>query len=103
MQIGRAEKQAADLHWLAFLLTGRREVSIDIAVEAVTLHDAANPYFSTWMAAWSRRVVIAKALSAIRDELAASARRTVSARVNKAAIPTRGWALDPGTTKVDLE
>jgi DNA-directed RNA polymerase specialized sigma24 family protein len=99
----QASRHAADLHWLAFLLTGRRESSLDIAVETVASQDVASPYFSTWMLAWSRRVVIAKALAAIRDELAASTRRTELKRVNKPAMPPRDWALDPGTTKVEIE
>jgi DNA-directed RNA polymerase specialized sigma24 family protein len=55
------------------------------------------------MSAWSRRVVIAKALAAIRDQLAASARRTKSARPPKPALPDREWALDPGTSRACLE
>ena len=102
MQIEQANKQAADLHWLAFLLTGSSESSIDIAVEAIASQDVANPYFSTWMVAWSRRVVIAKALAAVRDELAASARRTEWSAMKKPAMP-REWALDPATTKAEIE
>jgi DNA-directed RNA polymerase specialized sigma24 family protein len=104
MQIEQAGKHAADLHWLAFLLTGRRETSIDIAVDTIAAEDVpSRPYFSTWMVAWARRVVIAKALGQIRGELAASARRTESKRVNKAVVPSRDWALDPGTTKAEIE
>ena len=44
-----------------------------------------------------------KALSAVRDELAASARRTGPGRNPKFALPPRGWTLDQGTTKVELE
>jgi DNA-directed RNA polymerase specialized sigma24 family protein len=103
MPLEQAARHAGDLHFLAFLLTGNRETSVDIAVETVASQDAANPYFSTWMQAWSRRVVIAKALAAIRDELAVSARRTQLKRVNRPAMPPRDWSLDPGTTKVELE
>jgi DNA-directed RNA polymerase specialized sigma24 family protein len=88
------------LHWLAFLLTGNREASVDLALEAVASEDDVGPYFSTWMAAWSRRVVIAKALSAIRRELTASARRMESKRV---PLPPRNWTLDRDTTKGELE
>ena len=48
---------AADLYWLAFLLTGRREPSIDVTLEALDVQESANSFFSTWMLAWSRRVV----------------------------------------------
>ena len=74
-----------------------------MTLEAVALPDEANSFFSAWMLAWSRRVFMAKALAAIRDELAASARRTASMRVEKAAVPPRTWTLDRDTAKVQLE
>jgi len=55
------------------------------------------------MLAWSRRLVIAKALAAIRNELSASTRRTASIRPEKPALPPPTWALDSDTTKVELE
>ena len=55
------------------------------------------------MLAWSRRVVIAKALAAIRDDLAASARRTASRRGEKGTLPPRNWALGRNTTKGEIE
>jgi len=94
---------AADLYWLAFLLTGRREPSIDVTLEALDVQESANSFFSTWMLAWSRRVVIAKALGVIRDELAASARRMAFRRREKAALPPRNWALGRDTTKRQIE
>ena len=108
----QANKSAADLefvrpsqiYWLAFLLTGHHELSLDMTLEALGFpDDAKNSFFSVWMLAWSRRVFIAKALAAIRDELARSARRTASKRAGKAALPARDWTLDRGTTKVELE
>jgi hypothetical protein len=57
------------IYRLAFLLTGHREPSFDLTVDALDFQDESNPFFSTWMLAWSRRVFIAKALAAIRDEL----------------------------------
>jgi len=91
------------IYWLAFLLTGRREPSVDATLEALDVQNGANPFFSTWMLAWSRRVVIAKALAAIRDDLAESVRRTLSKRAKKAAPLPRNWALDPATTRLQLE
>jgi DNA-directed RNA polymerase specialized sigma24 family protein len=99
----QAGKRVADLYWLAFLLTGNRRLSVDATLGAVGFPDDANSFFSTWMLAWSRRVFIAKALAAIRDELARSAYRTASKRVEKAALPPRNWTLDRDTTKVHLE
>lgn len=99
----QANRRAAELYRLAFLLTGNREPSVEATIEALDFQDGANPFFSTWMLAWSRKVVIAKALAAIRGELAASARRTGSKRAEKAALPPRDWALSPDTTKSQIE
>jgi len=99
----QANKRAADLYWLAFLLTGHRGLSVDATLEAVAFPSDANPFFSAWMVAWSRRVFIAKALATIRNELAASARRTASKGAEKTALPPRNWTLHRDTTKVQLE
>ena len=99
----QANERAADLYWLAFLLTGQREPSVDLADEVLDFQDGANPFFSTWMLAWSRKAVIARTLATIRDELAVSARRTASKRVEMSALPPRDWALDRDTAKIQLE
>jgi hypothetical protein len=101
--IDQANKRAADLYWLAFLLTGHREPSVGAALPVLDFEGGANSFFSTWMLGWSRRMVIAKALAAVRDELAASARRTASKRAEKADLPPRNWVLDRDTTKIQLE
>jgi len=101
--IKQANDHAADLHWLAFILTGNREQSVDVTLDALDFQGGASPFFSTWMLGWSRRVVIAKALAAIRHELAASARRTAFDRARDSALPPQNWVLDPHTTKVQLE
>jgi hypothetical protein len=95
------EKTAADLYWLAFLLTGRRDISVDIAADAAGSEDYENPFFSGWMHGWRRRLVVAKALTAVHDDLAASARRTKIGR--RSWRTPRNWSLSPGTTKADLE
>jgi len=55
------------------------------------------------MEAWSRRVVIAKALTGTRKELAASVRRTELKRVHESGLPPRDWRIGQGTTKSELE
>lgn len=95
-------KSAADLYWLACLLTGDRTLSIEIASDAVPSDNQENPFFATWMRSWSRRIVIAKALAAIRDDLAASARRTMLAGEQQPALPY-GWSLGPEMTKGGIE
>ena len=96
-------KDAADLYWLAYLLTGRRDVSIDIAADAAVSRDEGEPFFAGWMRAWSRRIVIAKALAAIRDELAESARRTELARVDESTARQPDWSLSPYLNKSRIE
>ncbi len=81
VQRPHAEKTAADLYWLAFLLTGRRDISIDIAADGTASMAFRNSFFAGWMRDWSRRIVIAKALAASRDELAQSANKTRQARI----------------------
>jgi DNA-directed RNA polymerase specialized sigma24 family protein len=96
-------KHAADLYWLAFVLTERQDLSVEIAADTAVSADDASPFFSDWMRGWQRRLVIGRALTAIHDELADSARRTQLARVNGSAVPQRNWSLSHDTTKADLE
>lgn len=91
------------IYWLAFLLTGQREPSLDLAIEVLDSPGGEQSFFSTWMLSWSRKVVIAKALNLIRDDLAASARRTASAPAGTQAPPAANWSLDPNTNKFQLE
>jgi DNA-directed RNA polymerase specialized sigma24 family protein len=102
-KLDQASERMVDLYWLAFLLTGHSESSVEIAIESFDFQDEASPFSSTWMSAWSRRVVIAKALHSIRKELVDSANRTKSARAGKSAFPPRDWTLNPATTKAQLE
>jgi DNA-directed RNA polymerase specialized sigma24 family protein len=85
----RAKNRAAGLYRLAFLMTGDRTRSLDVTLEAIDSGDGADSFFSSWMLAWSQRLVIAKALAGIRDELAASARRTASLRNKNLGLPSR--------------
>jgi len=91
------------LHWLAFLLTGRREIAFDVTAQAIDLTGDSNPFFSTWMASWSRRLVMARALAAVREDLHSSARRIALGFPEHSALPPLSWVMDEGTTKSDLE
>src|ERR1700691_4949230 len=104
-------RDAADLYSLALLLTGREDLSIEIASDTAASADYASPFFAEWMGAWQRRLVIGRALTAIHNELADSTRRTRLARVHglagglagRLAAPPRNWSLSPVTTKADLQ
>jgi len=98
-----AKRNVGDLHWLATLLTGCRKIAIEVTFDAISSPQEANAFFSNWMHAWSRRMVIAKALSAVSEDLARSARRTAFRRGETAAFPPQSWTLDRQTTRPDLE
>jgi hypothetical protein len=105
--IETTRKDAADLYWLAFVLTESQDLSIDIAADIAASEDQRSPLFADWMRGWQRRLVIGRALTAIHDELAASARRAQLTRDSSSAkgpaVPQRGWSLTPDTTKADLQ
>jgi DNA-directed RNA polymerase specialized sigma24 family protein len=63
----------------------------------------ANDFFSNWMHAWSRRMVIAEALTAVHEDLARSARHTALRRGENSKIPPQSWTLHRQTTRPDLE
>ena len=102
-KIEDAMKDAADLYRVAFLLTGRSDISIDIASDVAVLQDDGNPFFAAWMRTWSRRIAISKAIATIRDELADSARRTKLAPVDRWAAPPPNWSLSPDRTMTEIE
>jgi hypothetical protein len=91
----QAKNRAAGFYRLAFLLTGDRARSLDVTLEAIDSGDGTKSFFSGWILAWSQRLVIAKALAGIRQELAASARRTASLRIETFALPSRNLVVDP--------
>jgi hypothetical protein len=97
-----AEKTAADLYWLAFLLTGRREISVDIAADGAASPPSTNAFFAGWMRDWSRRIVIEKALAASRDELAQSATKTRQERTPLSTGPA-GRPLSAEMGKAHIE
>ena len=101
--LDQAKRNCADLHWLATLLTGCPEIATDVTFQAIAPTQDANAFFSDWMHAWSRRIVMAKALSAVREDLARSARRTVTGHREHAEFPAQSWTLDRQTTRPDLE
>ena len=95
------KKEAADLFWLCFLLTGRQDLSIEIATDAVA-EDDSRSFFADWINGWSRKIALAKALGAIRDEIAQEARRTqVAADAQSGPVP--GILREDSITKPRIE
>ena len=101
--VEQVKRNVADLHWLATLLTGCRETATEVTFQALNPANDSNPFFSTWMHAWSRRNVIAKALTAVREDLAQSARRMAARPAEKGVFPPQSWTLEKVTTKTHLE
>ena len=92
-EIEQMHNRAIDHYRLGLVLTGEREISVDATQEALGPASNPNSSFAEWMSAWARRLVIAKALAAIRGKLAESARRTVSLRLRNQKIPPRNACL----------
>lgn len=97
-------RERTELLWLAYLLTGDREMSLDVVVQAMDLEDASNPFFRNWMISWSRKLVIAKALGSLEAEMAASVERTRGRHsAHPADIPVGNWSLSDNADKTHLE
>jgi len=75
-EMGRIFREhMSDLYWLAFLLTGDRERSVQAFTGA--LHsDATSPAFENFLVSWARRLVIVAALGTMRGEIRESMLRT---------------------------
>jgi hypothetical protein len=87
-------ESAADLYWLAFFLTGRQDVSIELAADTAVQQAYANQFVADLMRAQSRRILIGRALAAIHDELVESACRTKLMEIE--CVPLRkSCLLDP--------
>jgi hypothetical protein len=99
--------QASPLIWLASLLTGDHTLGAEAVIEVLNSEDAGNPFFENWMVAWSRKLVIAKALDVVRAELQASVLRTELRHFEYAtgmeAARLINWSLAPDTDKAQLE
>jgi hypothetical protein len=62
-------QQTSELFWLAFLLTGSREVNIETVVEGLDLDDTVNSFFERWMVVWSRKLFIATVLGPLNTSI----------------------------------
>jgi hypothetical protein len=106
--VTQTKDRLSNLYWLAFLLTGDREVSIDAAADAAAANEAAsgeasNPFFSAWMETWVRKIAISKALAAIRDEIRDSAGKTRRRLAEERVAARRKAAELEGLGKAVLE
>jgi len=94
--------QISDLYWLGYLLTGDREQSVQAVIDTLEMQDAANPFFESWFATWSRKIFIAKVLGYVEPKTSALELRTRLRRLQSDAgrsIPQ----FDPAAGKPELE
>jgi hypothetical protein len=77
-------------------------ISIDIAVDTVAAQNGEGSFFNDWMRACPRRLVMAKALAAVRVKLAESARRTRRAKLASPLVLV-ALSLSPSATKAQIE
>ena len=92
-----------ELYWLAFLLTGDRERSVQAYTGALN-SDAPAPGLQKFMLTWARRLVIVAALSTIRRQLRESELRTRPATKSELDGLARAASIDrAGFTKQELE
>lgn len=98
------ETTKPELLWLAYLLTGDRETSVNAVVDAMDNKPGSNPFFRNWMISWSRKLVIAQALGAIESEMADSVRRTGTRRHDRSKSSlSANWSLQNSVDKARLE
>ena len=99
----QANNRAADLQWVAYLLTGDHAINSGLPLEELDPDTRGVRFFSNWLIAWSRRIAISKTLAPVRDELAASVRRTASQSAARTAPTPGNWLTAFGATKPQLE
>jgi DNA-directed RNA polymerase specialized sigma24 family protein len=88
------EEHSSELYWLAFLLTGDREQSVQAFTRAFELEDGANPVFRQFMVSWARKLVVAASLATIETELRESACRiadTDEQDSDAGSVPSHVW------------
>jgi len=92
-----------NLYWLAYVLTGDRELSVQAVEESLEVQNPLNPFFGSWMVTWSRKVFIAKLLSGVSAEIEASRLRTKALSSRISAKISRDSNLDRLPGRAGLE
>jgi hypothetical protein len=70
------ERDSSELYWLAYLLTGNTDRSVQAFDKALDFAENENPAFEGFMKTWSRKLIVVEALGTIRRELRTSIART---------------------------
>jgi DNA-directed RNA polymerase specialized sigma24 family protein len=95
----------AELYWLAFLITGDQDQSVDAFTDAVEFDEPA-PASQQSMLSWARKLVIVAALDAVHSQVLDSKRRIQIAAKNcdpSCALMAPAFMRVQHVTKSDLE
>ena len=69
------ETSSSELYWLAYLLTGNEDRSVQAFTRALDLEEETNLAFDGFMNQWARKLIIVAALGAIETDLRRSQAR----------------------------
>jgi hypothetical protein len=98
------EKNSSELYWLAYLLTGNEDRSVQAFGRALDIGENANPAFNGFMNEWARKLVIVEALGGMEGELRRSIARVARATEKGAEKDVQGkWTLRQGIAKEEFE
>jgi hypothetical protein len=98
----RDEADALAFYWLAFLLTGDRDISIEIAADAAVEGNDSQAFVQGRMKD-GRHLTITKAIATMRAELSESGRRTKNSYSDVRVPSLQDKAVSTSITAVDLE
>lgn len=98
------EKNSSELYWLAYLLTGNEDRSVQAFGRALDTGEAANPAFNGFMNEWARKLIIVEALGGMEGELRRSMARVARATEKGAEKEVQSkLALRQGIAKEEFE
>jgi hypothetical protein len=95
------ENNSSELYWLAYLLTGNTDRSVQAFDKALDFDEEKPGIFGEFLTAWARKLVIVEALGAIDKELRVSAQK-----LDRTSEETTGgakWARVPDIAQEDFE
>src|ERR1700722_20010789 len=100
--VEEAYRSASELYWIAFLLTGYEELSLQVTMNALGSENGLGRESSSALLAILRRTVIQNALAATQAELFASARRFAPQRCGQSFITTTDSPVDSIMSKAQI-
>jgi hypothetical protein len=98
-----AYRSAADLYWIAFLLTARPELSLSVTIDAINSENGLECMCSPQTLGRLRKMVIIGALDAMHCEIDESAAQMAVQESHEHFIPISAWSLDLNIGKAQVE